>query len=827
MAGIFSGRSLFGFIVIPASLAFIAFTIIVFAVSCGRGAPESASGSPGAIADSVAENSAGQFDDSNQEFSSVKRELIAAEVPSGVDGEVWEALKAAFLIELERADGVGTAVDGARGLARKTSAAPKDDAGMVTDLAYEGAVGTLTWSYVNRGDYDLSGDVGIPDITAIALNFGKTAEYLTGGAPAGDIGTPQGKENHQRAWIDGDNSGEIGVSDVTPIALNYLADVAGYAIMTSDTAAAEDGAWEEIDRVPLGGTGSFPIQFYYSLPSGAKKFVAVRPYSAGGGTGALSNLVSVTASVAPVIYAVNKPEGVSGEVKIVSAAVSGTQPMSYEWSFGGGTTPNTSDNPMPTVQLKSVGWYNGRLTVRNAEGESFFDFQYYVSVQPLGEPVPVLQTWPASGNAPLEVTFICRSSFSPNGEIKLYEWDFESDGIVDFESTTPVNVNHVYEAGSWSATLRITDEAMRIAEAVSEVIYSFPIDTWHIEALDFPNLKPYSSLALVAAFEHPATKQPSFAYNALSGGTRLGIGYYADGEWGFYAESPVELGTKACGFVLPMYNGNVAFFENPGEGTPYDYFIAVKNQTQWQAATIPDIPEYLGSYVSQAYCLDIYDNFWSLFYTIGTGDTRATYVVDNSEQQWTHTLLNTPNPFVRHIAYTTQGISVVTGVDSVFLGVKKPLGWEYEIVDIATPTFSLEPKIAVLNGQAYILAQKINFDAANRDWGIVLYSKKTGYWDKETVFGDDEGSNWYDKWSFTTRGNKICVAASNVSRKLLRIAFYTGKDWIREAIQLPPTVSYFDSVKLCFDADFRLYVFWRLEDSDGSWFYFAMREPFE
>jgi len=50
----------------------------------------------------------------------------------------------------------------------------------------------LSWSYVNAGDCDLSGEVGVSDITPIAEHYCETVEYDEDGNPTGDPETPEG-----------------------------------------------------------------------------------------------------------------------------------------------------------------------------------------------------------------------------------------------------------------------------------------------------------------------------------------------------------------------------------------------------------------------------------------------------------------------------------------------------------------------------------------------------------------------------------------------------------------------------------------------------------
>lgn len=45
---------------------------------------------------------------------------------------------------------------------------PRGTVGAITDLRYDKSTDTIRWSYANVGDYDLNGQVGVPDIVPIA-----------------------------------------------------------------------------------------------------------------------------------------------------------------------------------------------------------------------------------------------------------------------------------------------------------------------------------------------------------------------------------------------------------------------------------------------------------------------------------------------------------------------------------------------------------------------------------------------------------------------------------------------------------------------------------
>ena len=57
-----------------------------------------------------------------------------------------------------------------------------------------------------------------------------------------------------------------------------------------------------------------------------------------------------------------------------------------------------------------------------------------------------------------EVFFHAHDSHDPDGEIVLYEWDFEGDGEYDWQSGENGTTTHAYrEERAYNATLRVTD----------------------------------------------------------------------------------------------------------------------------------------------------------------------------------------------------------------------------------------------------------------------------------------------------------------------------------------------------------------------------------
>jgi PKD repeat protein len=79
-------------------------------------------------------------------------------------------------------------------------------------------------------------------------------------------------------------------------------------------------------------------------------------------------------------------------------------------------------------------------------------------VKPSG---PASLPWaiPSEGTAPFLTTLDGSNSYDRDGYIVKWEWDFESDGVYDFESTTESTTTANYpQQGTYNATLRVTDD---------------------------------------------------------------------------------------------------------------------------------------------------------------------------------------------------------------------------------------------------------------------------------------------------------------------------------------------------------------------------------
>jgi hypothetical protein len=114
---------------------------------------------------------------------------------------------------------------------------PLGDANKVTALAYhidESNNYILTWPYRLLGDYNLTLNVDVSDITPIAMHFGETWDPVT-------------SPNSAASVVDGSGNLRVGVEDITQIAMNYNRRCVSYSVRGADTIA---GPYTEVGNAP-------------------------------------------------------------------------------------------------------------------------------------------------------------------------------------------------------------------------------------------------------------------------------------------------------------------------------------------------------------------------------------------------------------------------------------------------------------------------------------------------------------------------------------------------------------------------------------------------
>lgn len=150
--------------------------------------------------------------------------------------------------------------------------------------------------------------------------------------------------------------------------------------------------------------------------------------------------------------------------------------VSYQWDFeNDGVFDFNSTDANVSRTFSVLGNYTLRLRVTDDAGLYDEDLSWVsVEVPPPNIPPTADAGGPYEQYANMSVEFDASGSSDPDGVIVLYEWDFENDGIFEYNSTNPL-VSHIYELpGNYSAALRVWDDESENDTDVASVTINVP-----------------------------------------------------------------------------------------------------------------------------------------------------------------------------------------------------------------------------------------------------------------------------------------------------------------------------------------------------------------
>jgi len=175
-------------------------------------------------------------------------------------------------------------------------------------------------------------------------------------------------------------------------------------------------------------------------------------------TNATSGGITITVNpyLAPTVVASASPLTGVMPLAVTFSSAGTTDPqgksLTFSWDFGDGTT-STIANPGHTYT--TAGSYTVWLTVADGTTNAISgSLNIVVSAAPTNlPPVAVASANPASGSAPLTVTFSSSGSFDPEGAALAFNWVF-GDG----STSSLANPSHTYtNAAIYPAQLTVTD----------------------------------------------------------------------------------------------------------------------------------------------------------------------------------------------------------------------------------------------------------------------------------------------------------------------------------------------------------------------------------
>jgi len=146
----------------------------------------------------------------------------------------------------------------------------------------------------------------------------------------------------------------------------------------------------------------------------------------------------------------------------------------YEWDFDGDGVYdyNSTSTGNTSFEYTTQGVFNAQLRVTDGKGGTSLYTTPTTKVLALSEGSPSVNASAStlSGSAPLVVN-LSATAIDPQGlGFKLYEWDFDGDGVYDYNSTSSATTSFTYEeAGTLYPKVRVTTTDDRVTYDALEI----------------------------------------------------------------------------------------------------------------------------------------------------------------------------------------------------------------------------------------------------------------------------------------------------------------------------------------------------------------------
>jgi PKD repeat protein len=251
--------------------------------------------------------------------------------------------------------------------------------------------------------------------------------------------------------------------------------VRGHTVSWTGSATDEDPAsvtytWTFGGGTPASGTGAGPHVVTYSTVGGYTTALTVQDNV--GQQGTKTAPVTVNQNNAPVATITDPATATItiglGQTVSFSGSVTDEYPASvtYGWTFAGGSPSSVSGAGPHVITYSTAGGpYEARLTVTDDVSQTGSDTVSVTVSASNQSPTAECSPSPATGTAPVQVTFSSAGSGDTEGPI-TYVWDFGDGG-----DSTEANPVHEYdEEGVYEVTLTVTDDDGATDVATTEVV---------------------------------------------------------------------------------------------------------------------------------------------------------------------------------------------------------------------------------------------------------------------------------------------------------------------------------------------------------------------
>jgi hypothetical protein len=282
---------------------------------------------------------------------------------------------------------------------------------------------------------------------------------------------------------DYDQNGIVGVSDLTPLGVHFgeeSPDGAGQPFPAESLGAAIDGNGDGLigvsDIAPIGQNFGRRVAGY--------------------------NLYVATGAVSPPAEAQHpNPAGSTwlGEIGLAEGDATAGRRRFYRQVV-----------PTQDEQYYWVRPYDG-------DDEGWASNGVHVKLPP---PQPPLASLKVSGSTKTlaHIVWDAAGSLDPDGEIVKYEWDFDGDGVFEYDSGTDAKVDfYYYEAGDYGCTVRVTDGDAK-TDVDSRSVQVTEEAQWHDTVADEIIKSKFDSLSNEAITQETLLEvegRPAFTYSRL------------------------------------------------------------------------------------------------------------------------------------------------------------------------------------------------------------------------------------------------------------------------------------------------------------------------